>query len=75
MFNKIKKELYFYKMNLLIANGIYSKKIVPFDDDFYEQLSHTFINGLPVSMQIKYLKPILPPGKCYDRSLYMFFFL
>ena len=38
MFNKIKKELYFYKRNLLIANGIYSKKIVPFDDDFYEQL-------------------------------------
>lgn len=24
-------------------------------------------------MHIRYLKPIVPPGKCYDRSLFMFF--
>ena len=52
--------------------GLKSGKIVPFDDDFYEKLNHTYINGLPVKIHIKYLKPIIEPGKCYDRSLYMF---
>ena len=60
-------------MQLLFNKGIVDKKIIPFDDEFYERLNHTYISGLPVSIHIKYLKPILPPGKCYDRSLYMFF--
>lgn len=46
---------------------------MPFDEEFYEKMSHTYISCLPVSMHMKYLKPIMPPGKCYDRSLYMFF--
>lgn len=36
-------------------------------------MSHTFFNCIPISMHIKYLKPTAPPGKCYDRSLFMFF--
>ncbi len=36
-------------------------------------MSHTYIGCLPVSIRMKYLKPILGSGKCYDRSLYMFF--
>ena len=73
MFDNLKKSLYFSKMQLLFNKGIADKKIIPFDDEFYERLNHTYISGLPVSIHIKYLKPILPPGKCYDRSLYMFF--
>lgn len=72
MFDNIKKKLYFTKADALLNEGIKKGKIVPFDDDFYKQLKKTIIYGLPVSMYIKYLKPILPPGKCYDRSLYMF---
>lgn len=75
MFNDLKKILYFSKMNLLTRKGLLDGRITPFSDDFYEKLSHTYINCLPVSMYIKYLKPIIPPGKCYDRSLYMFFCL
>lgn len=73
MFDNIKKSLYFSKMQLLLDKGIADKKIIPFDDEFYEKLNHTYISGLPVSIHIKYLKPIVGPGKCYDRSLYMFF--
>lgn len=52
--------------------GAKDGSIAPFDPKFYEQMSHTYIDGLPVSITMKYLRPILGPGKCYDRSLYMF---
>lgn len=73
MFDNIKKGLYFSKMQLLLKKGVEDGNIVPFDDEFYEKLSHTYISCLPVSIHMKYLKPIVGPGKCYDRSLYMFF--
>ncbi len=74
MFKEIKKQLYFRKMALLCNQGVIDKKIVPFDDDFYEKMSHTYFNGLPISMHIRYLKPLRGmPGGCYDRSLLMFF--
>lgn len=73
MFENIKKGLYFSKMQLLLKKGLEDGSIVPFDDEFYEKMNHTYVSCLPVSMHMKYLKPILPPGKCSDRSLYMFF--
>lgn len=73
MFGGLKKRLYFSKMQLLFSRGISEGKIVPFDNEFYEKMSHTYFNCIPIYMHIKYLKPILPPGKCYDRSLLMFF--
>ena len=73
MFDNIKKSLYVNKMQLLLNEGIADKKIIPFDDEFYEKLNHTYISGLPVSIHIKYLKPIVGLGKCYDKSLYIFF--
>lgn len=73
MFNRLKKELYFSKCQLLFQKGLNDGKIVPFDEEFYKLMSTTYVSCIPVSMHIKYFKPILPPGKCYDRSLYMFF--
>lgn len=72
MFNNIKKGLYFNRMLLLFKKGVGDDSIELFDETFYEKMSHTYINCLPVSIRIKYLKPIVGPGKCYDRSLYMF---
>ena len=60
-------------MQLLLKKGVEDGNIVPFDDEFYEKLSYTYIKCLPVSIHMKYLKHILRPGKCYDRSLYIFF--
>lgn len=73
MFGNIKKRLYFIKMQLLFEKGLKNGNIVPFDDEFYEKISHTYVACLPVSMHIKYLKPLIKPYKCFDRSLYMFF--
>lgn len=73
MFENVKKGLYFSREKLLFEKGIREGSIQPFDDSFYEGLSTTYIGGLPVSMHIKYLNPISGEGKCYDRSLYMFF--
>lgn len=73
MINSIKKKLYFLKVQLLSSKGFQEGKIVPFDEDFYSKMKDTLINNIPVSIHIKYLKPVIPPGKCYDRSLYMFF--
>lgn len=72
MFENVKKVLYLNKMQLLFNKGIKDSNILPFDEEFYEKISHTYISCLPVSMHIKYLNPIIGPGKCYDRSLYMF---
>ena len=55
MLKKIKKELYFFRRNVLIESGLRNKRIVPFDGAFYEQLNQTIINGLPVSIYIRYL--------------------
>lgn len=73
MFDRLKKELYFNKMGLLFNKGKENGSIVPFDDEFYEKMSHTYISCIPVSLNIKYLKPTFGPEKCYDRSLEMFF--
>ena len=42
---------------------------MPFDEEFYKKMSKKYIACIPISIRIKYLKPILPP---IDRSLYMF---
>lgn len=73
MFDNIKKVLYFKKMVLLFNKGLVEGKIVTFNEEFYKNMSHTYFNCIPISMHIKYLKPTTPPGKCYDRSLLMFF--
>lgn len=73
MFDNLKKTLYFSREQVLLKKGLEDGSIVPFDEDFYEKMRHTYISCIPVSMHIKYLKPIIGPGKCYDRSLYMFF--
>lgn len=72
MFDTLRKRLYFSKLKLLFEKGIEDGSIVPFDEEFYQKMSDTYISGIPVSMHIKYLRPTVPPGKCYDRSLYMF---
>ena len=73
MFDNVRKDLYFKKMNLLFYNGLRDHKIVPLPLDFVHAMDHTFVSGLPVSIHLKFLKPIIEPGKCLDRSLYMFF--
>ena len=75
MLNSIRKNIYFRKVELLFLKGLKNGLIKPFDEELYEKLSHTYIDGIPVSFNIKYLKPIISPGKCFDRSLYMFFAL
>lgn len=71
MFDKIKRELYFLKCELLFKEGLKNGTILPFEDDLYERLSKIYFNGIPMSIQIKYLKPLVPPGQCEDRSLFI----
>lgn len=73
MFDEIKKKLFLERLKVLTIDGIATGQIIPFDETFYERLSHTYICGLPVSFHIKYLAPVKGQiGQCYDRSLYMF---
>ena len=71
MFENTKKELYFFKLNLLFNQGIRNGDILPFEDDLYERLSKIYFNGIPLSIQIKYLKPKISPGNCEDRSWFI----
>lgn len=71
MFNKLKKKLNFLRCDLLINEGLRNGTIVPFEDDLYERLSKIYFNGYPLSIQIKYLKPMVGPGQCEDRSWFI----
>ena len=70
---KLKDKIYLKKVKYEMIKGALQGKIIPFDEEFYKSMSTTYFSCIPISMHIKYLKPIIPPGKCYDRSMYMFF--
>jgi len=70
---KLKEKLYLKKIELLHKYGMSRGYITPFSSYLYKELNETIINNIPVSMEIKYLKPNVSPGRCYDRSLMMFF--
>ena len=66
-------KLYLKRINYLLDIGFKNGLIEPFDDDLYRELNQTIFSAIPVDLDIKYLKPNVKPGKCYDRSLKMFF--
>lgn len=72
MFDTYRKDLYFKKLNTLYREGVDSKKIFKFDSDFYKKLEKTFVNTIPLSLYIKYLKPNTKEGDWVNISLYMF---
>ena len=63
----------FEKITIKQEIGYRLGKLVPFDDEVYKELQGTIVNCCPVSIDIKYLKPNIRPGHCYDRSLRMFY--
>ena len=69
---RLRDKLYFKKLKLLFVSGVQKGKIVPFDDEYYQELNQTIFTYCPVGLDIQYLKPKVRPGKCYDRSLKMF---
>lgn len=68
-----RSELFFLRADVLLGKGASKGRVQKFDDEFYQQTSKVYFNCLPISMHLKYLRPTSGPGKCYDRSLYMFF--
>ena len=70
--DKIKKKLYFKRLELLFNKAVNEGKITEFDQEIYDLMDGTIIACLPVSLYIKYSKYLFPEGTCYDRSLYMF---
>jgi hypothetical protein len=72
MFDKLRKKLYFDKLNVLFDIGLRDGKIVPLDDGIIDKMNDTIIACLPVSIWIKHAKDLFAQGTCYDRSLYMF---
>lgn len=72
---KLKERLYLMKMEALYKTGVKKGLIIPFNDELYSELNKTIVNNIPVDIEIKYLRPDVGPGKCWDRSLYMFFSL
>lgn len=69
---KLRKKLFFKKMEVLYTKAVNEGKITEFDDEVFEKMSGTIIACLPVSLYIKHSKHLFASGTCYDRSLYMF---
>ena len=72
MFDNYRKDLYFKKLNNLYREGLEKNKIFKFDNTFYKKLEKTFVNTLPLSIYIKYLRPQTKEGDWINTSLYMF---
>ena len=72
MFDKLRKKLYFDKLNILFDIGLRDGKIVPIEEEIYEEMNKTIIACLPVGLRIKYRDQMFAEGTCYERSLYMF---
>lgn len=72
MFEKLKKNLYFTKFNILYGKALKEGKITSFDDEIFEKMGNTIIACLPVSLYIKHSNHLFAEGTCYERSLYMF---
>ena len=70
---ELKQKIYLLKIETLYKLGIKRGLIKPFDEELYQELNKTIFCNIPVDMDIKYLKPTERPGRCYDRSLEMFF--
>lgn len=68
----LRKEMFYFRENLLLTKGLLNGTIQPFNAEFYQEMNHTYVSGLPIAMHIKYLKPTAGIGKCYERSMYMF---
>ena len=71
MTSSLSKKLYFIRRDLLINQGLKNATIVSFDNDLYERLSKVYFAGIPVSINIRYLKPFIRQGHCDDRSLFI----
>ena len=68
----LRADLHCFCAERIMDKGLRDGTVKPFDQELYEQMSHTYVNGVPVSIDMKYLRPTIGPGKCYDRSLNMF---
>jgi len=67
--NDKKQKPTFLDYGVYLANkGLAEGEAQPFPKEVYERLSHYIFYGLPVSIEIKYLMPLVGPGKCYERS-------
>ena len=71
MFDSLKKQLFFIRYRLLIAEGLRNGTVLPFEDDLYERLSKIYFNGYPLSILIKYLRPTSGLGQFNDRSWFI----
>lgn len=71
MFDNLKKKLYFMKSKLLLADGAKKGEILYFEDELYQRLSKIYFNGIPLSIHLKYLKPMFSLGQCEDRSMFI----
>ncbi len=69
--DNLKKRLYFLRCELLFSEGLRNGSIVPFEEDLYKRLNKVYFNGYPLSIQIRYLRPLVSPGQCEDRSWFI----
>ncbi|HOP65971.1 MAG TPA: hypothetical protein PLX66_03030 [Bacilli bacterium] len=63
-----KQKSWYIRRQLLTYWGLAFNLIQPFEEEVYRKLDKVIFGNIPASIKIKYLKPITPPGQCYERS-------
>ena len=65
---KLKDKIYLKKVKYEMIKGALQGKIIPFDEEFYKSMSTTYFSCRPISMHIKYLKPIKSKDLFYNET-------
>lgn len=65
-------ELYKKRNELLFQKGIEKREIVPFDDEFYNNLKNTFVSSIPAYINVKYFNYAMDIDERYSKVFQIF---
>ena len=70
MLTKLKKQLFDVYKKTIINYGLDNKEIIPIEKEVFTKLKHFYVSGVPLSIHLR-MRPVLPPGRCYERRFYI----
>lgn len=71
--NKLIKKLTLIREAFMLDNGIKVGLVKPINEEMYNRLKNYFFAGLPLNIQVKYVRPNISGGKCDIRARFLMF--
>ena len=65
----LKEKLQINKAKFELTKSCVKGNVLPFGDEVYDKLREYYHGAIPANVYMKYLKPLINPGQCYERSM------